>query len=111
MGKIGIGTGGGVVDGGEKQAINAMFSELYAAGKTVVAGAFVAGASTVTTITFTVKDANDVAVAAIHNLDIWVSDDADGNGLTATSASGGAYRNRGYNSYCLDCQKTHQCEY
>ena len=38
--------------------------------------------------TFTVKDAAGVAIDATHNLECWISDDADGSGLTATSASG-----------------------
>lgn len=38
--------------------------------------------------TFTVKDAAGVAIDAIHTLEVWISDDADGSGLTATSASG-----------------------
>lgn len=38
--------------------------------------------------TFTVKDADATAITAIHTLEVWVSDDADGSGLTATSASG-----------------------
>jgi hypothetical protein len=39
-------------------------------------------------VTYTVKDAAGVAIDAIHCLECWVSDDADGSGLTATSASG-----------------------
>lgn len=38
--------------------------------------------------TFTVVDAAAAAIDAIHCLEVWVSDDADGSGLTATSASG-----------------------
>lgn len=38
--------------------------------------------------TYTVVDAAGTAIAAIHNLECWISDDADGSGLTATSASG-----------------------
>jgi len=38
--------------------------------------------------TFTVVDQDGNAVSGIHNLECWVSDDADGSGLTATSASG-----------------------
>lgn len=39
-------------------------------------------------VTYTVKDAAGVAIDAIHCLECWVSDDADGSGLTATAASG-----------------------
>lgn len=38
--------------------------------------------------TFTVVDAAGTAIDAIHTLEVWISDDADGSGLTATSASG-----------------------
>lgn len=38
--------------------------------------------------TFTVVDTAGTAIAAIHNLAVHISDDADGSGLTATSASG-----------------------
>lgn len=38
--------------------------------------------------TLTVKDAAGTAIDAIHNLEVWISDDADGSGLTATAASG-----------------------
>lgn len=38
--------------------------------------------------TFTVVDAAGTAIDAIHTLECWISDDADGSGLTATSASG-----------------------
>lgn len=51
-------------------------------------GSATAGAENVTEVTITVTDENGVAVAKVHNLDVWLSDDADGAGLTATSASG-----------------------
>lgn len=38
--------------------------------------------------TITVVDAAGVAIDAIHTLEVYISDDADGSGLTATSASG-----------------------
>lgn len=38
--------------------------------------------------TLTVKDSAGAAIDAIHNLEVWISDDADGSGLTATAASG-----------------------
>ena len=38
--------------------------------------------------TMTVVDSNGDAIAAIHNLECYISDDANGSGLTATSASG-----------------------
>ena len=41
-----------------------------------------------TEVTITVVDADGVAVAARHTLNVWVSDDATGDGLTATNASG-----------------------
>ena len=52
----------------------------------------IAYAASVTTdgieATFTVTDRSGTTIAAIHTLDIHVSDDADGSGLTATAASG-----------------------
>lgn len=90
-----IKTEGGVIDAVDKAKLAAMLTELYAAaatqlarGKTVTIGAPTAGAANTTTCTLTVTDAAGAAVAAIHTLDVWVSDDADGNGLTATAASG-----------------------
>ena len=47
-----------------------------------------AGASNVTEITFTVKDGAGNTIAGVFNLDIWLSDAATGEGLTATTASG-----------------------
>lgn len=47
-----------------------------------------AGSSNVCEVTITVKDYDGTTVAAVHNLDIWLSDAATGAGLTATSASG-----------------------
>lgn len=38
--------------------------------------------------TYTVVDAAGTAIDAIHTLECYISDDADGSGLTATSASG-----------------------
>jgi hypothetical protein len=38
--------------------------------------------------TLTVVNAAGAAVTGIHNLNVWISDDTDGNGLTATAASG-----------------------
>jgi predicted RecA/RadA family phage recombinase len=53
-----------------------------------VAMAAAAGAANVSEVTVTVKDAAGNTVAAVHNLDLWLSDDADGEGLTGTTASG-----------------------
>lgn len=38
--------------------------------------------------TFTVVDSDGDAIAGIFTLNAWISDDADGSGLTATAASG-----------------------
>lgn len=38
--------------------------------------------------TFTVKDRAGTTIAGLFLLDVWVSDDADGSGITATAASG-----------------------
>lgn len=47
-----------------------------------------AGATNITEVTITVKDAANNTVAAVHHMDVWLSDDADGAGLTGTTASG-----------------------
>lgn len=90
-----IGTGGGVVTTIEKENLNTDIAELYTktgalytSGKTITMGTPAAGATNTTSSTITVTDRNGSAVAALHNLECWVSDDADGNGLTATAASG-----------------------
>lgn len=56
----------------------------------------VAGASAVVTsaaanvseVAITVVDSAGKAVAGVHNIDVWLSDDAAGEGLTASTASG-----------------------
>lgn len=53
-----------------------------------VSMAAAAGAANVTEVTITVKDAANNTVAAVHHMDVWLSDDAAGEGLTGTSASG-----------------------
>lgn len=47
-----------------------------------------AGGANVTEVTVTVKDAAGNTVAGVHNLDLWLSDAASGEGLTGTTASG-----------------------
>lgn len=47
-----------------------------------------AAAANVSEIAITVKDGAGNAVAKVHNIDVWLSDDADGQGLTGTTASG-----------------------
>lgn len=95
MARKAIDVSGGSMDSVDKQDLNDNFIELYAAdatqlarGKTVTIGTPTAGAANTTTCTLTVTDATGAAVAAIHTLDVWISDDTDGNGLTATAASG-----------------------
>ena len=53
-----------------------------------VSFAAAAGSANVCEITITVKDARGNAIANVFNLDIWLSDAATGEGLTATTASG-----------------------
>lgn len=50
--------------------------------------ALAAGAANSFDATITVKDKDGNTIAARHVLEVWISDDADGNGLTATAASG-----------------------
>lgn len=59
------------------------------AGQTDTATAVVTAAgANVAEVAITVKDGAGNAVAAVHNLDVWLSDDAAGEGLTASTASG-----------------------
>lgn len=52
------------------------------------AGVAAAGGANVAEVTITAKDAAGNTVAAVHHMDVWLSDAADGQGLTATTASG-----------------------
>ena len=89
---------GGVIDGQDKKDINDNFTENYASIAALealtgtAANVTVAYAASATTdgveATLTVVDAAGTAIDAIHMLNVWVSDDADGSGLTATAASG-----------------------
>ena len=94
-----IDPGGGVIDGTDKADINDNFSELFTdvatlerqvgTAKDVTISVPVASTTTDgTEVTFTVVDAEGDAVAARHTLNVWISDDATGDGLTGTSASG-----------------------
>lgn len=79
---------GGVINRQEYQAENEMFTELYSKVRSITIGTPTAGAANTTTCTISVFDEARAAVTGIHTLNVWVSDDADGNGLTATAASG-----------------------
>jgi predicted RecA/RadA family phage recombinase len=59
-----------------------------AAGELKVKMAAAAGAANVTEVTITVVDGAGNTVAGVNHLDVWLSDDADGEGLTGTTASG-----------------------
>ena len=87
------------VSGMAREKINDNFEEVYAdvaaleakvgTAKDITISIPVASATTDgTEVTFTVVDADGDAVAARHTLQVWVSDDATGDGLTATNASG-----------------------
>lgn len=54
----------------------------------VTIGTPVAPSANVTEIAITVVDGAGTAIAGVFNLDVWLSDSADGAGLTATTASG-----------------------
>ncbi len=64
----------------------------YHGGTKIPFGVTIAYAASGTTdgveATFTVTDRAGNTIAGLHQLDIWISDDADGSGLTATAASG-----------------------
>lgn len=51
-------------------------------------GVAAAGAANITEVTITAKDGAGNTVAAVHNIDVWLSDDVAGEGLTGTTASG-----------------------
>lgn len=51
-------------------------------------GSAAAGGANVSEVTITVKDAAAATVAAVHHIDVWLSDAATCEGLTVTSASG-----------------------
>jgi len=54
----------------------------------VTIGTPVAASANVTEMAITVVDGAGTAIAGVFNLDVWLSDSADGAGLTATTASG-----------------------
>lgn len=82
------GTGAIYIDGTKVTATPAELNILDDVANNVT----VSYAASVTTdgieATYTVVDAAGVAIDAIHTLECWISDDADGSGLTATAASG-----------------------
>ena len=53
-----------------------------------ITGVAADAAANVCEVTITVVDVNGDAVAAVHNMDVWLSDATSGAGLTATTASG-----------------------
>jgi hypothetical protein len=101
-----VSTDPGNLDGEDRNDINANFTELYAksgANTTATAAELnllddapanvtIAYAASSTTdgieATLTVVDAAGTAIDAIHTLNVWISDDTNGSGLTATAASG-----------------------
>lgn len=93
-----IDPGGGVIDGADKADINDNFTELFTDVAAIEGQVGTAknvtisiAASTTTDgveATLTVVDADGVAVPFRHTLNVWISDDATGDGLTATAASG-----------------------
>jgi len=78
---------GGVINRQEYEAENTMFTELYSKVRSATV-TIAAGATNKVAATISVLNEAGTAVTGIHTLNVYVSDDADGNGLTATSASG-----------------------
>lgn len=68
--------------------LNGAASVPVAGNLDTAAGVAAAGAANVCEVTITAKDAAGNTVAGVHHMDVWLSDDADGQGLTGTSASG-----------------------
>jgi hypothetical protein len=58
------------------------------ASNLTLAFSIAAGSANVSEVTITVKDGAGATVAAVYNLDVWLSDAATGAGLTGTTASG-----------------------
>ena len=54
-----------------------------------------AGASNVVEVTITPRDAVGAALAGVRTLEVWLSDDATGAGLTGTTASGTVFAKSG----------------
>lgn len=72
-------------------AVTASAAELNSGADGVgnsVTFAAAAGAANVSEVTITVKDGAGATVAAVHMVEIWLSDSATCAGLTATTASG-----------------------
>ena len=67
--------------------LNASFGQDSGIASSAV-GVAAAGGANVAEVTVTVKDAGGATVAKPSVLDLWLSDDADGEGLTAVTASG-----------------------
>jgi predicted RecA/RadA family phage recombinase len=68
--------------------LNGAFVSDGAGVANTVTMAAAAGSANVTEVTVTVKDAAGNTVAAVHHMDLYLSDDVDGEGLTGTTASG-----------------------
>lgn len=86
-----------VASGGEVEvqsggALDLQSGATFTVGSSPVAAdvtmAVAAGGANVSEVTITVKALTGTAIAAVHQLDIWLSDDADGEGHTSTTASG-----------------------
>ena len=79
---------GGVLHAEDRRDINDMFTQVgKIAGATI---AYAAHASTTDGLvaTITLVDPDGATVTGVHALDVWISRDAAGIGVTATSASG-----------------------
>ena len=72
---------------GSGKELGDLINSLSGQAMTVTTSA-AAGGSNVTEVTFTVKDVNGTTMAKPVTLMVFLSDAADGEGLTATSASG-----------------------
>lgn len=88
------GSGGGGL-GAFGAAAKPPLAQAADADLTVIAGrattfaiALAAGATNVMQITITAKDAGGTTVTGVHAVHFWISEDAQGEGLTADSASG-----------------------
>lgn len=79
---------GGFESGGVAIPSAADLNVLSGAGSTVTVAIAASSTTDGMDITITVKDAGGDTVAAVHNLEVWMSEDANGIGLTGDTYSG-----------------------
>ena len=87
-GELDVESGGALKLAGTQMTASAAELNAESAKATNLSMAAAAGASNITEVTITAKDAAGGTLAGVHNFDLWLSDAASGEGLTGTTASG-----------------------